>query len=104
MYVLFEYNGRQYKAEKDSRLIVDKVEEEAGKVIDVDTVLLVSDGEKVSVGSPYVKGAKVTIEVGESFRDKKVIVFKHKSKKDYHRTKGHRQPYTKVVVKDIVVA
>lgn len=101
MYVLFEYNGRQYKAEKDAHLIFDKLDAEKGTVIDVDKVLLVSDGEKVDVGAPYIKGAKVSIEVGDSFRDKKVLVFKHKSKKDYHRTKGHRQSYTKVVVKDI---
>lgn len=104
MYVLFEYNGRQYKAEKDEKLVVDKMDIEKGKVIDVDTVLLISDGDKVSVGNPYIKGAKVSIEVGDSFRDKKVLVFKHKSKKDYHRMKGHRQPYTKVIVKDIVAS
>lgn len=104
MYVLFEYNGRQYKAQKDDKLIVDKTETEKGTVIDVDKVLLISDGEKVSIGTPYVKGAKVLLEVGDSFRDKKVLVFKHKSKKDYHRLLGHRQNYTKVVVKDIVGA
>jgi large subunit ribosomal protein L21 len=73
-------------------------------MIDIDSVLLVSDGDKVSVGTPFVKGAKVQIEVGESFRDKKVLVLKYKSKKDYHRLIGHREQYTKVTVKDITVA
>lgn len=103
MYALVEYKGKQYKAEKDAVLIVDKVNEEKGTVIDVDSVLLVSDGDNVKIGAPYVSGAKIQLEVGDTFRDKKVLVFKYKPKKDYHRFKGHRQSYTKVTVKDIVV-
>ena len=85
MYALVEYKGKQYKAEKGAVLSVDKLDAEKGAKIDVDTVLLVSDGDKISVGAPYVKGAKVQIVVEDSFRDKKVLVFKYKSKKDYHR-------------------
>ena len=104
MYALVEYKGKQYKAEKGAVLTVDKLVAEKGATIDIDSVLLVSDGDKVSVGTPFVKGAKVLIEVGESFRDKKVLVLKYKSKKDYHRLIGHREQYTKVTVKDITVA
>ena len=104
MYALFEYKGKQYKAEKDALIQVDKTDAEKGAKIDIDTVLLVSDGDKVSVGAPYVQGAKVEVEVEDSFRDKKVLVFKYKSKKDYHRFIGHRQEYTNVRVKNIVVA
>ena len=104
MYALIEYKGKQYKAEKGAELTVDKLSEEKGSTITVDSVLLVSDGDNVNVGTPYVSGAKVQIEVGESFRDKKVLVFKYKSKKDYRRLHGHRQEYTKVTVKDITVA
>lgn len=104
MYALVEYKGKQYKAEKGAVLTVDKLDAEKGATIDIDSVLLVSDGDKVSVGTPFVKGAKVQIEVGESFRDKKVLVLKYKSKKDYHRLIGHREQYTKVTVKDITVA
>ena len=104
MYALIEYKGKQYKAEKGTELTVDKVSEEKGSTISVDSVLLVSDGDNVSVGTPYVLGARVQMEVGESFRDKKVLVFKYKSKKDYHRLHGHRQEYTKLTVKDITVA
>ena len=56
------------------------------------------------MGAPYVKGAKVTVVVEDTFKDKKVIVFKFKSKKDYHRTIGHRQQYTKVRVESITLA
>jgi large subunit ribosomal protein L21 len=104
MYALVEYKGKQYKAEKGVVLTVDKLDAEEGATIDIGSVLLVSDGDKISVGTPYVEGAKVQIEVGESFRDKKVLVLKYKSKKDYHRLIGHRQQYTKVTVKDITVA
>lgn len=104
MYALVEYKGKQYKAEKGAVLSVDKLDAEKGAKIDVDTVLLVSDGDKISIGAPYVKGAKVQIVVEDSFRDKKVLVFKYKSKKDYHRLIGHRQNYTNVRVEDIVIA
>ncbi|MBD5426130.1 MAG: 50S ribosomal protein L21 [Treponema sp.] len=104
MYALFEYKGKQYKAEQDALIQVDKIDAEKGAKIAIDSVLLVSDGDKVSVGAPYVQGAKVEVEVEDSFRDKKVLVFKYKSKKDYHRLIGHRQEYTKVRVKNIVVA
>ena len=105
MYAVVEYKGNQYKAEKDAVLQVSKINDaKKGDTVTIDTVLLVSDGDKVSVGAPYVKGAKVTVEVGDTFRDKKVLVFKYKSKKDYHRFIGHREEYTNVTVKDVVLA
>ena len=104
MYATIEFKGKQYKAEKGAVLTVDKLDAEKGSTIDIDTVLLVSDGDIISVGAPYVKGATVKVTVEESFKDKKVIVYKYKSKKDYHRTIGHRQQYTKVRVEDIVLA
>lgn len=104
MYALVEYKGKQYKAEKDALIQVDNVDAEKGTVIEIDTVLLVSNEGSVSVGAPYVKGAKVKAVVEESIRDKKLIVYKYKSKKDYHRTIGHRQQYTTIRVQEIVGA
>ena len=104
MYALIEYKGKQYKAEKDALIQVDKIDAEKGQSIDIDTVVLVSDGDKVNVGTPYVKGAVVKAVVEETFKDKKVIVLKYKSKKDYRRTIGHRQQYTNIRVTDIVLA
>ena len=104
MYALIEYKGKQYKAEKDALIQVDKIDAEKGQSIDIDTGVLVSDGDKVNVGTPYVKGAVVKAVVEESFKDKKVIVLKYKSKKDYRRTIGHRQQYTNIRVTDIVLA
>ncbi|MBQ9538471.1 MAG: 50S ribosomal protein L21 [Treponema sp.] len=105
MYAIVEYNGNQYKVEKDAVLTFAKINDaKEGETITIDKVLLVSDGDKVNVGTPYVSGAKVTVEVGNTFRDKKILVLKYKSKKDYHRLHGHRDCFTDVKVKDIVVA
>ena len=90
------------KAEKDALIQVDKLEAKEGDSVTIDSVLLVSDGDNVKVGTPYVNGAKVEVVVENSIRDKKVLVFKYKSKKDYHRLIGHRQEYTNVRVKNIV--
>ena len=102
MYALFEYKGKQYKAEKDALIQVDKLDAEKGSKIDIDSVLLVSDGSSTKVGTPYVSGAKVQVVVEDSIRDSKVLVLKYKSKKDYHRFIGHRQEYTTVKVADII--
>ena len=101
MYALIQYKGKEFKAEKGAVLQFDKLDAEKGAKIEIDSVLLVSDGDKVTVGTPYVKGAKVTVVVEESFRDKKILVLKYKAKKDYHRTIGHRQHYTNVRVESI---
>ncbi len=102
MYAVIEYKGKQYKAEKDALLQVDKIDAAKGEKIEIETVLLVSDGDNTKVGAPYVQGAKVTVEVEDSFKDKKVLVFKYKSKKDYHRLIGHREQYTNVRVIDVI--
>lgn len=104
MYALVEYKGKQYKAEKGAQIQVDLIDAEKGSKIDIDTVLMVSNDGKATVGAPYVKGAKVQVVVGDSFKDDKVIVYKYKRKKDYHRTIGHRQQYTMVTVENIVGA
>lgn len=103
MYAVVEYKGKQYRAEKGALLKVDKIEAEKGATVDIDSVLLVS-GDAVSVGAPYVAGAKVTAVVEDHGKDKKIIVFKYKSKKDYRRKRGHRQQYSLLRVQDIVGA
>ena len=104
MYALVEYKGKQYKAEKGAQIQVDLIDAEKGSKIDIETVVMISNDGKASVGTPYVKGAKVQVVVGDSIKDDKVIVYKYKRKKDYHRTIGHRQQYTMVTVENIVGA
>ncbi|MDR0707128.1 MAG: 50S ribosomal protein L21 [Treponema sp.] len=100
MYALVEIKGKQYKAEKDALLKVDLLDKEPGSALDIDSVLLIS-GDTVTVGDPYVRGACVSAVVESHGRDKKIIVFKYKPKKDYRRTKGHRQGYSIIKIKDI---
>ncbi len=103
MYALVEFKGKQYKAEKDALLKVDRIEAEVGSAVDIDSVLLVS-GDTVTVGAPYVKGVKVSAVVESHKKDPKIIIFKYKSKKDYRRKTGHRQQYSYIRVKDIAGA
>ncbi|MEJ5188530.1 MAG: 50S ribosomal protein L21 [Breznakiellaceae bacterium] len=103
MYALVEFKGKQYKAEKDSLIQVDKIDAEVGSTLTIDSVLLLS-GDKVVVGTPYVQGAQVQAVVENHVRGDKIIVFKYKPKKDYRRTKGHRQEYSVLRIKDIVGA
>ena len=102
MYALVEFKGRQYKAEKGALLKVDKIDAEPGSKLDIDTVLLLSRGEEnIVVGTPYVPGVKLNAVVESHEKDKKIIVFKYKSKKDYRRKQGHRQQYSIIRVEDI---
>jgi large subunit ribosomal protein L21 len=101
MYVLIEFKGKQYKAEKGAVLEVDKIDAEVGQTVDIDSVLLVS-GDKVAVGAPYVQGAKVQAVVEGHKKAKKIIVFKYKPKKDYRRKQGHRQQHSLIKINDIV--
>ena len=110
MYALVEFKGRQYKAEKGALLKVDKIDAEPGSKLDIDSVLLLSRGEGLSkeedvvVGNPYVAGARVSAVVESHAKDKKIIVFKYKPKKDYRRKQGHRQQYSVIKIEDIIVA
>ena len=104
MYALVEINGRQYKAEKGSQLKIDKIEAEKGNTLEFDKVLMINDDKDVKIGSPYLDGIKIAVTVEDQIREKKIIVFKYKKRKNYKRTKGHRQSYTIIKVSDIVGA
>ncbi|MDR0447449.1 MAG: 50S ribosomal protein L21 [Treponema sp.] len=110
MYAIVEFKGRQYKAEKGAFIKVDKIDAEPGSKLDIDSVLLLSQGEglsrkeEITVGNPYVAGAKVSAVVENHGKDKKIIVFKYKSKKDYRRKQGHRQQYSIIRIENIAGA
>ena len=101
MYAIVETGGKQYRVKEGDVLRVEKLPVNEGETLVLDKVLLVSNDAGVKVGSPYVEGAKVTLEVQEQGRAKKIIVFKYKPKKNYRRKHGHRQPFTQVLVKSI---
>ena len=104
MYALVEIKGKQYKAEKGALLKVDRIASEKGDSIEFDKVLMLSNDNDVKIGTPYVEGIKVQGSVEDQIKDKKVIVFKYKRRKNYRRTQGHRQQYTLVKINDIVGA
>ncbi|MFV0414816.1 MAG: 50S ribosomal protein L21 [Chthoniobacterales bacterium] len=97
-YAIFQTGGKQYRVEKGDILDVEKLEIEAGQKATFDEVLLVSDGKTVSVGTPHVSGAKVTAEVVDQVKDDKVVAYKFKRRKGYHRTVGHRQRHTRLKI------
>lgn len=104
MYAIIESCGKQYKVSEGDVVFFEKLDTELGKKVTFKEVVLVSDDKKVEVGVPYVKGAKVEGKVVEHGKGKKIIVYKYKAKKNYRRTQGHRQPYTKVQITKIALA
>ena len=102
-YAIFQSGSRQYRASVGDTVVLDKMPLEPGSPVEFDDVLLVSKGGKVRVGAPTVSGAKVKARVLEQGRDKKIIVFKYKSKIRYRRKTGHRQDHTKVAIEGINV-
>ena len=98
MKAIIETGGKQYYVAEGDEIFVEKLEAAEGSTIDFTDVLSVGD----KTGTPYVKGAKVTCEVAKHGKQKKIVVFKYRPKKKYRLKKGHRQPYTKLVVKKIV--
>jgi large subunit ribosomal protein L21 len=100
MYAIIETGGKQVRVEVGSKIYVEKLEAEVGSTITIDKVLLVGD-KSVKVGTPYVEGAKVTAKVEKQGLNKKIRVFKYKSKANEHKTIGHRQPYTCLVIESI---
>ena len=104
MYAIIESCGRQYKVSEGEVVTFEKLDAEEGKKVSFDKVVLVSDGKKVEVGTPYVKDVKVEGKVVANGKAKKILVYRYKAKKNVRRTQGHRQPFTKVEITSIKVA
>lgn len=102
MYAIFECGGRQYRAEEGHYLSVEKLPYEVGQQFDLDHVLLIANGDSITIGRPTVDGARVTATVTEQYRGKKIFVWKYKPKIRYRRRRGHRQSYTRLRIDEIV--
>jgi large subunit ribosomal protein L21 len=100
-YAVFKTGGKQYRVEQGDRINVEKLEAKVGDSITFDEVLARGGGDEISVGAPFVSGAKVTAKVVEQFRDKKVIAFKYKRRKGFHKTKGHRRHMTRLEITNL---
>ena len=101
-YAIVKTGGRQYRIAEGDTVDVDLLDVEAGKTATLSDVLLYADGDNVTHGSP-IDGAKVTAEVVEHRKDKKVVAFKYRRRKGYHRTVGHRRKLTRLKIKSIAV-
>lgn len=103
MYAIIETGGKQYKVQEGDILSIEKLNASEGETVEISNVLaVVTDGNLV-LGKPLVEGAKAVLKVLEHGKGEKVIVFKYKPKKDYRKIRGHRQPFTRVVVEKILV-
>ncbi len=99
MYAVIESGGKQYKVSEGTVLKVEKLEAASGDRLSIDKVLMINDENgNVKVGNPLVSNARVEVEVMEQGRDKKVVVFKYKRRKNYRKKQGHRQPFTRIKV------
>ena len=101
MYAIIETGGKQYKVSEGDFVFVEKLDVEAGETVTIDKVLVVANGDDISVGAPFVAGATVEASVVKNGKEKKIIVYKYKAKKGYHKKQGHRQPYTKLEITKI---
>jgi len=102
-YAIIKTGGRQYRVAEGDTIDVDLLDVEAGKTATFGDVLMYSDSGKLTHGDPLISGAKVTAEVIEERKDKKVIAFKFKRRKGYHRTVGHRRKLSRVKIKSISI-
>lgn len=101
MYAVFETGGKQYRAQEGDVIRVEKLEAGEGASIAIDKVLMVSDGDTVTIGTPYVAGGKVSATVRTHGRGEKIRIVKHRRRKHYHREMGHRQHYTELQITGI---
>ncbi len=102
MYAIFETGGKQYKAGKGDIVFVEKLDGEPGKLVSFDA-LVVADGDDIKIGTPVVEGAKVRAKIVEHGKEKKVVTFKYKPKRNFRKKQGHRQPFTKIRITSIGV-
>ncbi len=98
MLAIIKTGGKEYKVDLGASLHVEKLEGEAGDEVDFGEALLVQDGEKTEIGTPFVAGVSVGGKIIRQYRGDKIIVFKHKRRKTYKRKNGHRQNLTEVVI------
>jgi len=104
MYAIVEIAGQQFKVEKDQKVFVHRLQTEEGKKVAFDNVLLLADGDKVTVGAPAIDGAQVGAKVLKHLKGDKVIVFKKKRRKGYRVKNGHRQALTEIQIDNILAS
>jgi large subunit ribosomal protein L21 len=102
MYAVILSGGKQYRVQKGDTLKLESLPEEVGSTVNFDQVLLVGEGDKIKVGSPYIKGGKVSATVLSQGRHKKIHIVKFRRRKHHEKWQGHRQNFTEVQITNIV--
>jgi large subunit ribosomal protein L21 len=102
MYAVVKTGGKQYRVTKDQVVLVEKLDVEKGKTVELSDVLMVGSDGKVTFGAPFVSGAKVTATVVDQTRGEKIIIFKKRRRQNSRRKNGHRQHFTVLKITDIV--
>jgi large subunit ribosomal protein L21 len=102
MYAIVEIAGQQFKVEKDKKIFVHRLSANEGDAVEFEKVLLVDNDGSVTVGTPTVKGAKVTAKVLEHVKGEKVFVYKKKKRKGYEKFNGHRQQFSQILIETVV--
>jgi large subunit ribosomal protein L21 len=100
-FVIVEQGGKQYRAAEGETIDVDRLPNEEGEALTLEDVLLSVDGDKVTIGTPTIKGAKVQAKVLNHFKGRKILVFKYRPKQRYRVKTGHRQQYTRLLIESI---
>ena len=101
MYAVIETGGKQYRVSQGQRIRVEKLNADEGATVDLDKVLIVTNGEDIKLGKPYVEGGKVTATIKAHGRGKKVMIIKFRRRKHHKKTQGHRQNYTEIEITGI---
>jgi len=101
MYAVVKTGGKQYRVAKDDKILVEHIDAEEGQKVTLDKVMMLGDGDKVTIGSPIVENASVEAEVLSQTRGPKIIVFRRKRRKNHRRIQGHRQDLTLLKITDI---
>jgi len=101
MYAVVQTGGKQYKVSAGDVIQVEKLETVVGESVTLDKVLMAGDGDDTQVGAPFLNDYSVTAEVSEQLKDKKIIVFKKRRRKNYRRKNGHRQLQTRLKITSI---
>jgi len=104
MNAVVKTGGKEYRISQGDLIRVEKMEGKVGDQVTMKDILMISDEDKVQVGNPFLTNAVITGEIVQQVRGKKVLIYKMKRRKNYRRTKGHRQTYTYVRVNDISLA
>lgn len=101
VYAIVDVGGHQFKVFPNEVLRIQRISSEVGESVDLERIMLLSNGEKVEIGKPFIDGKKLHAEVVRHGKEKKIVVFKKKRRKNYRRKRGHRQLFTEVRIKDI---